>query len=312
MLSQWHAATIGVANLDSALEFWIDALGYEVIAEKEGADAGLARQWEINASAIKRQAFIGAPCAATGYLHLIEMLEPGPSVRDGAAVFDACPKNIDIYVTDIEQRVDALRALNYIFRSTTHSKVTAQDGTRFCEMHIGIHDDINLVLLELPDQQIATNAQGFGAIGPIISVVPNVVTEKCFYRDVLSLDQLTHNFFDGEAIERMIGLPSGAGLDVSIWGHKGDCEAQLEIVQYVGVGGENRFSRATLPNRGLHQVCFKTADASVIASKASSAGHVVAHRGDLSTLAGTGEYWSIYTPAGMRIDLMAESSKTAS
>ena len=84
-------------------------------------------------------------------------MNQAPSVRSGAAVFDACPKNIDIYVTDIGQRVDALKALGYNFRSATHSEVTADDGTRFREMHIGIHDDINLVLLELPDQPIPTN-----------------------------------------------------------------------------------------------------------------------------------------------------------
>tara|TARA_A100001015_G_C15044108_1_gene742142 strand:+ start:5130 stop:5252 length:123 start_codon:yes stop_codon:yes gene_type:complete len=31
---------------------------------------------------------------------------------------------------------------------------------------------------------------------------------------------LSNNFFNGEEIERMIGLRPGAGLDVSIWGHK--------------------------------------------------------------------------------------------
>ena len=311
MISQWHAATMGVANLDSALEFWIEAVGYEVVAVTEGADVDLAQQWSLDACAVKRQAFIGAPNTTCGYLHLVEMHEPGPSVRAGAAVFDACPKNIDIYVTDIGQRIKALKALGYIFRSPKHSVVTAEDGTRFCEMHIGIHDDINLVLLELPAQAIATNALGFSAIGPIITVVPNVVDEKRFYQEILKLELLTDNFFDGEAIEQMIGLPSGAGLEVSIWGRKGDCEAQLELVQYVGVVGDSRFSRATLPNCGLHQVCFKTTDASEIALQASAAGSLVIHRGQLSTLAGSGEYWTLYTPAGMRIDLMTESSKTA-
>jgi len=307
MISQWHAATIGVANLDSALEFWIEAVGYEVVAATEGPDAGLAQQWSLDACAVKRQAFIGAPNATCGYLHLVEMHEPGPSVRAGAAVFDACPKNIDIYVTDIEQRINALKALGYIFRSPKHSEVIAQDGTRFCEMHISIHDDINLVLLELPDQAIVTNALGFGAIGPIITVVLNVAEEKRFYQEILKLELLTDNFFDGEAIEKMIGLPSGAGLDVSIWGRKGDCEAQLELVQYGGVTGDSRFSRATLPNCGLHQVCFNTADAAEIALQASAAGNQVIKRGALSTLAGCGEYWSLYTPAGMRIDLITPS-----
>jgi|TARA_B110000211_G_scaffold232504_1_gene296409 catechol 2,3-dioxygenase-like lactoylglutathione lyase family enzyme len=307
MLRQWYVATIGVANLDMALAFWIGAVGYEVVASAEGSDIGLAQQWNLKPSTIQRQALIAPPGATNGHLHLIQMHEPGPSVRSGAAVFDACPKNIDIYVTDIEQRVDALKALGYNFRSATHSEVTADDGTRFREMHIGIHDDINLVLLELPDQPIPTNMKGFGAIGPIICVVSNVGQEKLFYQDILGLELLADNFFEGKDVERMIGLPPGAGLDVSIWGREGEREAQLELVEYTGVDGDTLFSLATLPNCGLHQVCFETPDASAIAAKAKSSNNIVIHRGVLRTLAGSGEYWSIYTPAGMRIDVMTSS-----
>ncbi|MFT4649856.1 MAG: catechol 2,3-dioxygenase-like lactoylglutathione lyase family enzyme [Flavobacteriales bacterium] len=307
MLRQWYVATIGVANLDLALAFWIDAVGYEVVASAEGSDIGLAQQWNIEPSSIKRQALIAPPGATHGHLHLIQMHESGPSVRGDAAAFDACPKNIDIYVTDIGGRINALKALGYNFRSATHSEVTADDGTRFREMHISIHDDINLVLLELPDQPIHTNTKGFGAIGPIICVVPNVSQEKLFYIHILGLELLADNYFEGKDIERMIGLPPGAGLDVSIWGREGDREAQLELVEYTGVGGGTRYSLATLPNCGLHQVCFETTDASEIASKAKSSNNIVIHRGVLHTLAGSGEYWSIYTPAGMRIDLMASS-----
>jgi len=307
MLRQWYVATIGVANLDLALAFWIDAVGYEVVSSTEGSDTGLAQQWNIEPSSVKCQALIAPPGAAHGHLHLIQMHEPGPSVRSNAAVFDSCPKNIDIYVTDIGLRVDALKALGYSFRSTTHSEVTAADGTRFREMHIGIHDDINVVLLELPDQPIYTNMKGFGAIGPIICVVPNVAQEKLFYHDILGLELLADNFFEGTDIERMIGLPPGAGLDVSIWGQEGEREAQLELVEYTGVNGDTRFSLATLPNCGLHQVCFKTPHASEIAAKAKSSNNIVIYRGELHTLAVSGECWSIYTPAGMRIDVMVSS-----
>jgi hypothetical protein len=73
------------------------------------------------------------------------------------------------------------------------------------------------------------------------------------------------------------------------------------------VDGDTLFSLATLPNCGLHQVCFDTPDASAIAAKAKSSNNIVIHRGVLRTLAGSGEYWSIYTPAGMRIDVMTSS-----
>ena len=78
MLRQWYVATIGVANLDMALAFWIGAVGYEVVASAEGSDIGLAQQWNLEPSTIQRQALIAPPGATNGHLHLIQMHEPGP------------------------------------------------------------------------------------------------------------------------------------------------------------------------------------------------------------------------------------------
>jgi catechol 2,3-dioxygenase-like lactoylglutathione lyase family enzyme len=308
MLSQWHVATIGVANLDVALAFWIDLVGYNIVSTSSGGDCGLGRQWSLPAEAFKRQALIGYSENLNGRLHLIEMNTPGVPVRSGSSVYDACLKNIDIYVSDIESRIVILRNAGYTTRTDLHSDIIAADGTRFREMHMAIHDGINLVLLELPDVSMSINSKGFGAIGPLISVVPKIDVEKRFYREVLGLEMLTDNFFEGDDIERMIGLPAGAGLDVSIWGRPGQWSAQLELVQYAGVRGENRFPLSRLPNCGLHQVCFCTRQVAHIIAAAQRSRAKVVHLGRIETLVGTGECWSIYTPAGLRIDLLATVS----
>jgi catechol 2,3-dioxygenase-like lactoylglutathione lyase family enzyme len=304
LLNQWHVATIGVANLDLALAFWIDEVGYSIVATSTGTDYGLSQQWSLPPESFKRQALIGYADVIYGRLHLIEMQTPGVSVRSDAKVYDTCLKNIDIYVCDIESRILALHNAGYATHSNSHSEITTADGTRFREMHINIHDDINLVLLELPDQPMSFNNRGFGAIGPLISIVSDVDAEKHFYSAVLGLDMLTDNFFEGEEIERMIGLPSGAGLDVSIWGRPGQCDAQLEMVQYAGIKGEDRFPRSKLPNCGLHQICFCIQGVEHIIAAAQRNSANVVHLGRIETLVGNGECCSIYTPAGLRIDLL--------
>ncbi len=305
MLSQWNSIMVGVADLDAALALWVDAIGFKVLNKFIGDDIGLGRQWNLQSSSFSRQAVLGKMDDTFGKLHLVEMYHPGPSVRKGAAVTDSCIKNIDIYVTDIEKRIVDLQARGYDFRSATHSEVVAPDGTRFREIHLEIHDVINLVLLELPDKNFSFNQQGFGSIGPIVSVVQDVAQEKKFYREVLGLEMLTDNFLQGEEVEKMIGLPSGSALDVSIWGRQDKESAQLELVEYVGVEGKTLFPLSKLPNSGLHQVCYQTKEAALLASRADSMGLSTFQCGKIETLAGSGECWTLYSPAGMRIDLLS-------
>ena len=80
--------------------------------------------------------------------------------------------------------------------------------------------------------------------------------------------------------------------------------ALLELVEYSGVEGSNLFSRAILPNCGLHSISFLTTDASKIVNASRAFGSRSVDRGQLGTLCGDGHYWSVYTPAGMRIDLI--------
>ena len=307
MLSQWNSIMIGVADLDAAIALWVDAIGFKILKKSIGDDIDLGRLWNLQSSSFSRQVILGKTDDIFGKLHLVEMHHSGPSVRAGAAVTDYCIKNIDIYVTDIEKRIVDLQARGYVFRSATHSEVVAPDGTRFREIHLEIHDAINLVLLELPDKNFSFNQLGFGNIGPIVSVVQDVAQEKSFYRDILGLEMLTDNFLQGEEIEKMIGLPSGAGLDVSIWGREGTESAQLELVEYVGVEGKTLFPLSKLPNSGLHQVCYQIEEAALLASQANSMGLSVFQCGEIETLSGLGECWTLYSPAGMRIDLLSPS-----
>ena len=187
MLEKWQTISIGVANLEKALHLWVDLMGFKAVASRKGRDDQLAQQWDIPAGSVIEQVLLGHGDNQDGRLLLIKTAHSGPSVRMGAAVFDQCVKNIDIYVTDIVSRGKELQSANYSSRNALPSEIVAEDGTLFKEMHFHIHDDINLVLLELMNEAMPFNAKGFGQIGPIISVVPDVVREKSFMKRFLNL-----------------------------------------------------------------------------------------------------------------------------
>ena len=304
MLEKWQILTIGVADLERAVHLWVDIIGYEIVASRTGQDDQLAKQWDIPIASVMEQVLLAYADSSDGRILLVKTVDAGPSVRAEAALFDECAKNIDIYVTNVLSKGEEMKSHGYFSRNACPSEITAEDGTCFREMHFHIHDDINLVLLELVNETNTFNKKGFGQIGPIISVVQHIDLEKKFYQEILQLEMLSNNFFNGEEIERMIGLPPRAGLDVSIWGAQGQRSAQLELVQYHGVKGKSLFNRGTLPNCGLHSVCFVSTNAGDIINSGRAFPCKVISRGHLNTLAGEGIYWSIYTPAGFRIDLI--------
>jgi catechol 2,3-dioxygenase-like lactoylglutathione lyase family enzyme len=68
MMSSWTSVTVGVADLDHALDFWVNSFGFEVQGRKEGQDLDLARLWDIQPGDIARQALLKTPGETTGMM----------------------------------------------------------------------------------------------------------------------------------------------------------------------------------------------------------------------------------------------------
>ena len=287
-LQGFRSVSVGVASVDSALELWVDTMGFEVVAERSGSDGELARLWEIDADLISRQVLLRSRDNEYGLLHLVQYAQQTPSVRSGAAVFDLVPKNLDVYTRNLPAIFDAMRADGYLFRNERYSEVTAPDGTLFREIHLPSHDDINVVLLEVPGKALPFTDAGFAGLGPLIYIVPDADAEKRFLRDVLQFDKLNDNILDGPEIERMVGLPPGAGLDVSIWGRAAVSFGGLEPIEYQGVQGDNRYPRAVPGARGVLHVSYVIDDAQPLLARLTAHGVEFDDRGSGDTLIADG------------------------
>ena len=309
-IDAWRSVAVGVADLDDAMRLWVDTFGFDIAAERAGPDPELARLWGIRPTDISRQVLLRTRGQEVGLVHLVEFNEPDAPVREGADVFDLVPKNLDIYVDDMPRRVEELKSSGRTFRTATFSEVTAPDGTAFREIHMPSHDAINIVLLEVIGKQRPFTANGFGGIGPLIYIVPDAPTEKRFVADVLGLDKLNDNLLKGPEIERMVGLPPGAGLDVSIWGREGNDFGDIEVIEYQGVRGRNLYPRAVPKSLGVLHISYVVGDAAALRDRATKAGADVVSHGEFSTLAASGNVFSFATPAGLQI-YFYEDGKTA-
>lgn len=299
-------AVISVADMDQALALWIDRFGLELVARREGTDPGLARAWGLEPSDIIDQALLRTPGMEHGGLHLVRFRVPGPAVREGASPTDRVPKSIDIAVRDIDARYTELEAAGFRFRSPVGTLQAG--GEVFREMHTTGPDGINLVFLEKPGSPDAVGPRGYGVAPQLIATTADNLREKAFLEGVLGLEETAWNRIAGPEVERTVGLPKGAGLDIRIFGDRAYGYGRIEIVQYEGATGRDLYPRARPPARGLLSVTYFVPDVGAVLERAAAPGAPVGapalDHGVVRSLFGESRMATLTSPAGLRIDLV--------
>ena len=307
VLTAWSWVSIGTSDVAAACHFWVDMLGFECIDRAEGDDPGLRQHWQLTDRQIRRQVMLRSPGAACGAIHLVEYDTAAATVRQDAAVFDLCPKNLDIYVDDLPLRMAELTARGVRFRNEQYSEAVSPDGVHFREIHLAGHDDINIVLLQIMGDGALPTESGFYGVGPLVCIVEDSAAEKVFYRDVVGLSLAHDNVLAGPEIEQMIGLPAGCALEVSIWAQMGQPLGEVELVTYQGTQGANRYPRAVPGARGVTHLNWWAED------MAAWKDHLVQlnvpfNRSRLSgRLMQSRESVRLHSPAGLSIEVHAQA-----
>ena len=299
----WAYVTVGVRDLDTAQAFWLDQFGFEIVAEKDGHDPGLAKLWSLKDGDISRQAMLRTPGIETGGLHLVEFKNPGPPVRQGAKAYDLVPKNLDVHIQDLDATFAALKTQGFRFRANKISEAEVADGTRFREIQMPGHDDTNIVLIEIPGEAQPFTTKGAAGLGMVVITVSDADAEKTFYREILELEMLSENLLKGPEIETMVGLPKGAGIDVAILGKPDKDFGRIEIVEYQGLQGENLHPRAAPKALGMLHVSYLTQDLTPLKLRLDDNNVPYESYETVETLFGIGPVLAFRSPAGFRIEV---------
>lgn len=303
-LGAFSHVTVGVADLPAAERLWTELFGLEIVARRDGADPELARLWKLQANDVRRQAIVATPGAAAGRLHLVEWAKPGAAVREGAQVYDRLPKNLDLYTRDLPARYEALKSRGVSFRSPW-LEMPGPPGLTFREVHLPGHDQINFVLLEVIGKGYDTplSPAGFAGVGPLVTIVPDVAAEMRFYTDVLGMHITLELLLTGPDIERTVGLPPGAGLDLRVVGDPAEPLGRIEGIEYQQVVGESLYPRARPPAVGILHVNYQVDDLDELIGRLERAAVAFEDHGEIATLAGSGQVISFHSPAGLRLEV---------
>lgn len=298
--------TISVADMDVALDFWVDRMGFELSRRRSGSDELMAALWGIEAHDVIDQALLTSPGASAGRVHLMQFAHPGEAVRHEAAPTDIGPKNLDINCTDMHRHVADLKSAGYSFRSEVGEYTLEELHTR--EVQMPCHDDINMVFIEVLSEaeafQTDFSPRGFAGVTSFVVVVPDTLPESQFYQQLFSLDELLHHRVSGPEIEAVVGLPKGAALELRMLGKTIEPFGRMELVSYEGIQGVNRFNRTVPFATGVISCAFIVPLLAKTVAGLEALALPVADAGRFNTVLGEADVVRTTSPAGMKIDLL--------
>jgi len=290
--------TVGVADLEPALDLWCGTFGMEIVGRRDGADPALAALWDMRPHEICAQALIRSPGTTVGWLHLVQFSDPAAPVRADADPMDLGPKNLDVYCDNIHARVGELQAAGWPFRSRVIEYKVGDIVAS--EVQMPGPDDTNIVFVEVDGQTMPVSPAGYCGITSFVVIVPNLEVEAGFYKEVLGFEELLRHRITGAEIEEIVNLPSMTGVEMLVLGREHERFGRVELIQYDGSPGADRFGLARAPALGSLHCAFRVA--SIDATLARHAGPV--QRVDASgALFGAGAAAVLRSPAGLHVEL---------
>ena len=297
---------VGVRNMDVALDLWISTFGFEILEQRKGADPDLSKLWGLDKDEITQQTLIATPSMNVGMLHFVEFKNPSIEVRESASSTDLGPKNLDITCKDLPERYEELLTMGHQFRSKYVSYRVEATNADVIEVQMPGHDSTNIIFMEWLGEKITLSDQGYGGITSLVTVVPNLDEEANFYQSVFGLKETIHEDLFGPHVEEMIGLPKGGGLVLKLLeGDETDRYGRVELVNYVGADKQiDRYKIAKPPALGTLHCNFRTDSIDVFGDKLDQIGIDSQFNEDLDLIYGKSSIYTMWTPAGLRIDVM--------
>jgi catechol 2,3-dioxygenase-like lactoylglutathione lyase family enzyme len=300
-LSGISYVSVGVADMRAARTLWIDQFGMEIVAQRDGPDPDLGALLAIDADQIVTQILLGTPGRDTGHLHFVQFSKPGAAIRGDAKPYDLGAKNLDVNCDDLPEKMLQLNNAGYSFRSEPVEYRLEDVHAR--EVQMPAHDGINISFIDVLSAGYETpyTDKGYAALTSFVVILKNIADEAKFYEDVFELTAVMEHKLSGPDIETAIGLPSGASLDMRLYGHPDNLFGRMELIHYEGLDGTNRFATAQAPATGILNCNYQVSAIDDFVSRAESAGASVSRVQQRNTICGEAHCVSLQSPAGLKL-----------
>jgi catechol 2,3-dioxygenase-like lactoylglutathione lyase family enzyme len=233
--------TLPAADVGALERLYVEGFGFRVERVEALADPGWAKLWSLP-DLPRRAVVVGKPGSRGGWIRLAEV--PGLAAARPAGRPDRDgPYALDFYVRDPDRVEERIRALGWNFRSEPQRYLLP--GTRTV---------VRERMLEQPESGLLHAVVEYRP-GETRCVLADAVDQDCsevvaavffthhlaaatdFAEQILGARRYFAGRFDGDAVERMLGLAPGEGFDAALFRGRTSRNARLEFAQTMTTSG---------------------------------------------------------------------------
>ena len=263
MFSEIKLVTVAVQDLDRAIAFYADALGFEEISRTRVDHEALAAAWRIPAGVSGRFAIMGIKSIESGMLRLVEWTPAGEHIwAPPSRPIDLGAHSVNFRVKDIAAAWNQLGQCGAREKSKPTYWETEQNiatRTAHCHDPEGTTVDVCQVTGEI-QRALGPFARGHDAseVQSVVIHCADARRSEAFYR-ALGFEPLYDRVI--EHLWTFLGLPTGTkvhNIHLIMPGERPN--GRVELVQYVGVKGRSLKARSAPPSRGPSMISMRVGD----------------------------------------------------
>lgn len=253
----WQEAIVSVRAFAPTRDFMVDVAGYEVI-ESGALNQEWLSAWGLPEEASGAFELLASPGKRVGWVRLVrfdgveqDLIRPGAQVWDQGGLF-----SLMVRAEEAQEVMDAAHERGWsVFNQP---QIFDFGGLIIKNVVVRMPDGVNLAVYSRVDPPIEgwDDLEGFSYPFNTMAMVHDIEAEREFFEAGLGFSPFwAGDYIDPEEVDTNHGLPDNLSDDVprrtAILQQRPGEDGRIELMQFVGLSGQDFSDRARPPNLGL-------------------------------------------------------------
>lgn len=310
----WQEAVVSVRAFAPTREFMVEVAGYEVTARGD-LDRAWLSAWGLPETASGAYELLASPGKQVGWVRLVRfdgveqtLIRPGAQVWDQGGLF-----SLMVRAEDASAVMDAAHARGWsVFNQP---QIFDFGGLIIKNVVVRLPDGANLAVYSRVDPPIEgwDDLEGFSYPFNTMAMVHDIEAERVFFEQGLGFSPFwAGDYIDPEEVDTNFALPDNLSDEIprrtAILQQRPGEDGRIELMEFVGLSGQDFSDRARPPNLGLLGVRLPVEDLDNTLSGLSDLGFEPSAGPAMSALAPYGELrWAaMRSPSGIIVELFEQ------
>jgi catechol 2,3-dioxygenase-like lactoylglutathione lyase family enzyme len=312
----WQEALVSVRDLAPIRDFMVDIAGYEVM-ETGALDPAWLAAWDLPDGAGGEYALLRSPGKSVGWVRLVRfdgveqvLIRPGAQAWDQGGLFSLMVRS--------EEAADVADAAHARGWSVFNQPQVFQFGPLSIKnVVVRLPDGVNLAVYSRvsPPVEGWDDLAGFSYPFNTMAMVHDIEAERAFLEAGLGFAPFwAGDYIDTQEVDTNFAMPNNLSVEIprrtAILQQREGEDGRIELMQFVGLTGEDFSNRALPPNLGILGVRIPVEDLGAVLERLDSQGVSPAAGPQTRILSPYGEItWAaVRSPSGILIELYEQSS----